>query len=114
VDVFQWLAESLPAGAIVNGLGLGALAILFAGDRILTRGQHERRVADIVKGHDAVLAEKATQLADMRESRNYYRDARLEERGRADEVTGKLAELAQENGQLVAQLLEAVKKAGTR
>lgn len=113
MDIWQWLSESLPAGAIVNGLGLGALAALFASDRILTKGQHERRVTDIVKGHDAVLVEKTTQLGDMRESRDYYRDARLEERGRADDVTGKLAELAQENGELVAQLLAAVKKAGT-
>jgi hypothetical protein len=113
MDVWEWLSATVPAGAVINGLGLGALAALFATDRILTKGQPERRVADIQKGHDLVLAEKATQLGDMRDSRDYYREARLEERDRANEITGKLAELAHENGQLVNQLMTAVRKAGT-
>jgi hypothetical protein len=114
MDVWQWLSASVPAGAVINGLGLGALAMLFATDRILTKGQHERRVADIQKGHDLVLIEKAAQHTEMRESRDYYRDARLEERERANDATSKITELAEENGQLVTQLLAAVQRAGSK
>ncbi|WOF23855.1 hypothetical protein N8K70_04005 [Microbacterium betulae] len=77
---------------VLTALGLGALAILFATDRVMTKGQHTRRVADLTAHHNRELATQAGILAEMRESRDYYRQARLEERARADAATDRLAE----------------------
>jgi hypothetical protein len=65
-DVGSWFAASVPAGALINGLGLGALAFLFARDIILTKGQHLRRVADIQTAHIATIAEKDQRIADLK------------------------------------------------
>lgn len=127
MDVFAWLTATLPAGAVVNALGLGALAILFATDRVSTKGQVTRGKAEVKAAHDAEVANlKAAQereltelnahfatlsgvkdaaYADMKASRDYYRTARLEERDRADKVTDQLAESAGELSKLAAHLL---------
>jgi hypothetical protein len=111
VDLWQWFATSVPAGAVINGLGLGALAALFATDRILTKGQHERRVADIVRGHELILVEKDKALAEMRDSRDYYRQARVEEKERADVTTSKLAEVVAENTKTTLKIAESIQEA---
>lgn len=127
VGLMAWLGQSVPAGALLNAGGLSALVILFATDRIMTKGQHERRVADSQKAHDAIvenlqtahaaaLAEltahyvtlsgvKDAAYAELKESRDYYRAARLEEKDRADKVTTQLAEGYDEYGRLATHLL---------
>lgn len=126
-DVWTWLSASIPAGAVVNGLGLLSLAALFASDRILTKGQHTRRVADIEAAHAkeleardeyhaAIVTLKDEAYAELKTSRDYYREARIEERNRADKVTDQLAEvaeLARLSTHLLASFDEAAKDAKT-
>lgn len=92
-------------------VGLGALAILFATDRILTKGQHERRVADLVDGFEKLLAEKAERLGEVTRSRDYYRDARQTEADRADALAGQLAELAVEASRSASSTMTALEEA---
>lgn len=96
-DFWQWFYTNVSIQGILNTAGLGLLAILFARDLILTKAQHERRVADIVKAHDQrvadmerahaaelkakddrygdMLAERIDRYSEMKESRDDYRDA---------------------------------------
>lgn len=116
MDWAVWFAENVNVNAILNGLGLGALAFLFATDRILTKGQHERRVADLKTAHDRRVAdiEKAndSRVSDLRDARDALSSALGHERDRADEATAATAAIAKENGALVQQLLAAVRGAG--
>lgn len=104
-DFWGYLASTLPAGAVVNGVGLLSLAALFAGDRILTIGQHKRRIADLETAYAAELAArdryhadivslKDDAYAELKVSRDFYREARDEERARAAKVTDQLSEVA--------------------
>lgn len=92
--LWAYLGSSLPAGAVLNGFGLGVLTFLFARDLILTRGQHQRRVADIEKAHGlevealkaghveamgAAVRSHASEVANLRE----YHQAIVAEKDRA-------------------------------
>lgn len=99
-------------------LGLGALAFLFARDLILTRGQHDRRVADLVRHYDALAAERdlrdaerELRYSEMKTSRDYYREARNTEADRANRVTQQLAELAAETTRSVSETMGALETA---
>lgn len=92
-------------------LGLGALAVLFATDRILTRGQHERRVADLVAGFEKLLAVAAERLTDMTASRDYYREAKKLEAARADKLASQLADLAVEASKTAGGMMTALEEA---
>lgn len=85
-------------------VGLGALALLFATDRILTKGQHERRVADILSAHTTLLEEVSA-------SRAYYREAHETEKGRADALARQLAELAVEASRSASATMTALEDA---
>jgi hypothetical protein len=128
-DLWDYLANTLPAGALINGLGLGALAILFATDRVLTKGQHLRRVADLTAAnelaltvseaarvrelaerdrfHNAILEEKDRAFAIVERSRDGYKEATALERARADRATEALSEFA-DLGRLATQLLRSL------
>lgn len=130
--IWQYLSASVPAGAVLNGLGLGTLALLFARDLILTRGQHLRRseeqkaahadivrimgdthrasIAELVTHHTALDAVKDERYAEMRDRMAYYRDARLEEKARADKVTDQLVEFA-ELAKLNTHVLKSIDEA---
>lgn len=95
-DVWQWFYTNVSVQGLLNTAGLGLLAVLFARDLILTKAQHERRIADIQKANDLriadlekshaaelrakderyedMLAEKIDRYADMKESRDDYRE----------------------------------------
>lgn len=129
---WDWFTATAPAGAIIQTLGLGVLAVLFATDRVITKGGHERRVADInaahekivaaaetthaaaiaelVKHHEELVKVKDGAYAELKESRDYYRAARIEERDRADKVTDQLAEVA-ELARLTTHLLASFNEA---
>lgn len=94
-DVWSWLYQNISIQGILNITGLSLVVILFSRDLILTKGQHERRVGDIVKSYDAqlqakddryndMLREKGERYSEMRESRDTYRDGSvaLEDRNR--------------------------------
>lgn len=115
----QWVTLGTSIGPLVNALGIGALAVLFATDRILTIGQHKRRVTDILEAqkltlielkehYDELAGEKDRAYGELKESRNYYRDARLEEKARADKVTNQLANGFEEFGKLSTHLLGSI------
>lgn len=96
-DFWQWFYSNVSVQGLLNTAGLGLLALLFARDLILTKAQHERRVADMVKAFDArvadmekahaselkakddrfadMQAEKAERYSEMKESRDEYREA---------------------------------------
>jgi hypothetical protein len=131
-DLWQWFSENVTVQGSLNIAGLTLLVILFSRDLILTKGQHERRVADLNTSHAAelkakddryndVVAEKDARLADMvaekderyremKESRNYYRDARLNEQSRVREVTEQLVE-SNKGLQVAARALGALEAA---
>jgi G:T/U-mismatch repair DNA glycosylase len=131
-DVWDYFSQTVPAGALINGLGLGALAILFATDRILTKGQHLRRIGDLVTAyakaeeaastahtaeleardryHSAILVEKDKALAIVTESRDGYKAATKLERERADTATKALGEFS-ELGRLATHLLRSLDEA---
>lgn len=103
-DGWAWLGENVNLGSLVQALGLGTLVVLFATDRILTRGQHTRRVADLVKYWSGRYDEAI-------KSRDYYRDARLEEKARAEKSEAELIAMARETSALSSRLLGSLDEA---
>lgn len=53
---------------------------------------HARAVAELVAHHQALIAEKDAAYTELKTSRDYYRDARLVEKARNDELTDQLVE----------------------
>jgi len=119
MDVLAFIAGLATSSApFFNVAGGFTLTALFATDRVLTRGQHERRVADMVKAHEkelaslheyhaAILNEKDKAFDKMEKSRDFYRDAVDVHRGRADSATEALGEVSRELAGVTSQLLAA-------
>lgn len=119
-DPWQILDNATIQGTI-NIAGLSLLVILFSRDLILTKGQHERRVADLNKSHAAelqakddryndMIAEKIERYVEMKESRNYYREARSNEQDRSRTLTDQLVE-SNKGLQVAARALGALEQA---
>jgi len=133
-DVWTYLGDSLPAGAVLNAVGVGAFVVAILSDRLMTKGQHLRRVTDITDAHKLAIAEltrandqarieltrhyedlaaeKDRAYAELKESRNGYKEATQTERARADKVTDQLAqvvELAELTNHLLGSFNEAAK-----
>lgn len=109
MSLWEWITTTTSLETLFTTLGLGSMALLFATDRILTKGQHLRRVQDLVAAHEQrvadmsaaydrriedliahharEIAEKDNRLADLAESRDGYKEAARLERERADTVT---------------------------
>lgn len=94
MDVWEWVTSTATVDSILTTLGLSALAFLFARDLILTKAQHLRRVSDLMEHHARELAEKDLRIADIRESRDGYKEAARVERERADKATDSVGEMA--------------------
>lgn len=103
MDIWTWFVNNTAPNELVTNLGIGTFLILFATNRILTLGQHNSRIAELKDHHTRELAQKDsayeamvlakdTAYDEMKESRNYYRGARLEEKNRADKATEQLVE----------------------
>lgn len=110
----SWFLSSFPASAISNGIGLTSLASLFAFDRVLTRGQHLRRVADVTLGYrdeinelksahlrelaenkshwEALATVKDAAYTELKQSRDIWHAAANTERDRGDKVTAQLSQ----------------------
>jgi hypothetical protein len=80
VTPWEWITTTTSGETVFTTLGLGALAVLFATNRILTIGQHRSRVLDLVEHHTRELAEKDARIADAHTSRDGWRDVALKER----------------------------------
>ena len=128
MNFWSYLTDTLPAGGVISGVGVGAFVVAILTDRLMTKGQHTRRVADIiaardrivenlkdahagivtelVKHHAELIEVKDAAYGELKQSRDYYREARLEERDRADKVTDQLAEVA-ELAKLTTHLLSS-------
>lgn len=89
--------------SVISGGGLATIVILFATDRILSLGQHKRRIADLEKAHtkevadlgiyhQAEVVDVERRYSEMKESRDYYRAGRNAERERAEKLTDQLGE----------------------
>lgn len=108
MNLWDWITTSTSVDSVLTTLGLGALAVLFATNRILTRGQHLDRIADLKEHHARELQAAADRLEAVDESRKEWRTAAQTERTRADEATGTAAELGREYGQLALGLLSSI------
>lgn len=113
---WEWITTTTSVETLFTTLGLGSLAILFATDRILTKGQHlrqiqalvkaqdervadmveahEQRIADLSAHHTRELVEKDSRIADVIESRDGWKEAARLERERADKVTAAFTDVA--------------------
>jgi len=109
---WEWFAATFPAGALVSGGGVGVFVTAILTDRLFTKGQHLRIVNDLkahhereraidAENHARELAEKDARLADLRESRDGYKEATAIERERADVATKSLGELAPTMGSML-------------
>lgn len=87
MDVWTWLGASFPAGTVVSGVGVGAFVTAILTDRLLTRGQHLRVIADLKGHHERELKAKDDRIADLRDSKDGWRSVALAERERADKAT---------------------------
>lgn len=121
-NLWEWFASTASVSDLVTALGLGALAILFSTDRIITKGAHERRVADLQKHHERELTEKdaaherervawASRYDELKESRDGYKEATKEERARADRATDALTRVANALD-VNAHVLQAIEQLG--
>lgn len=138
-DFWMWLSRTLTVEGTLNIAGLVLLVVLFSRDLILTKGQHERRIADKEKSHQEAMAakddrirdleaakvaalaaadvryndmvaEKDSRYGEMRDSRDYYRSARLAEQTEKEELIGQLVD-ANRGLQVAARALGALEQA---
>lgn len=86
MDLWQWITTTTTVDSIVSTLGLGALAVLFATNRVLTRGQHLDRIGDLKEHHEH-------EMAEIRDSRDGWRAVAMTERERADKATSSLDDM---------------------
>lgn len=86
-NLWEWIATTTSVDSLVTGAGSVTIAILFASDRILTKGQHERRTADLVAFH-------ARELAEITRSRDGWKEAHAAEKERADKATSTLDDMS--------------------
>lgn len=105
MNIWEWITTTASVDSLLTTFGLGALAFLFARDLILTKGQHLRRVHDIVAAHELritdllahhvrELAEKDSRLTDLGDSRDGWKEAARLERERADKATAAVGDMA--------------------
>lgn len=74
---------------------------------------HARALAELVAHNAALLAQKDEAYAELKTSRDYYRQARLEEQQRANELSEQLAESAK-MARTVVHFLEAFDEAAVK
>lgn len=102
-DIWEWITGTTSVDSLVTGLGSVTIAILFASDRILTKGQHDRRIADITGFH-------ARERAELERSRDGWKAAHAEEKLRADAATSTLGSVG-EPLKAIAHVLESFDEA---
>lgn len=137
LGLWEWFSTTTTVDNLITTLGVATLAILFARDRIITRGQHDRRISDLVtnqekamkdlKDHHArELAEKdashererdswSLRYDDQKLALQAQREATREERERADSATvalGQIAGVLEANVHALESLDEAVTERG--
>lgn len=109
MNVWEWITSGTPEG-FFSQIGLGAIAVLFATNRILTIGQHRSRVADIKEFNAALVAEKDRQIQAQTIRGDYYRDAYNQERETSEKLMDGLLE-AQGTAALTSEALDRLTRA---
>lgn len=94
MNPWEWITTTTSFDNVLTTLGLGALAFLFARDIILTKGQHLRRVQDLVEHHAREMAAAKERLDLVDESRKEWKAAAEVQRERADKATDTVGEMA--------------------
>lgn len=125
------VALGLSPAPWILGLALGRIQFTGPAERNYTartdelKEAHKREVDSIkqsareqllgaVEHHSNLIAEKDARYAELKDSRDYYRKARIEERDRADAATEQLldsVEVAKASMQALTALDEAAKDA---
>lgn len=115
--LWEWITTTTTVDGVLNTLGATGLAILFATDRIMTKGGHERRVKDLSDFHARELAtiENANRdrIDGLVASRAEYKAAYEAERERADRATATLGDFAEVVELIPKVLAELTPKGGT-
>lgn len=120
MDVWDWLTQTNPV-QLFTSLGAGTIVTMFVTDKLVTKGQHERRIKDLTtqheneikdlnKYHELALAEKDTRTQDFKESRDYYREAMENERTRADTASDLFEDMSVELTKLSNHLTTTFKE----
>jgi len=120
MDLWDWATQTSPKD-LFTALGAGTIIVLFVTDRLLTKGQHERRITDLNKSHDDAiknlnkyhdleLIEKDKRTEDFKESRDYYREAWETERTRADNAVDQAQDVSLELAKLSDHLTSTFKE----
>lgn len=105
MNLWEWFTTNTAPLDLFAAGGTVLIATLFATDRILTKGSHLRRVADITSAyekriedliafHARELAEKDRSSEALKESRAEWKTAAQVERARADKVTDSYGAIA--------------------
>jgi hypothetical protein len=121
-DVWGWISGTLSVSDIIQGSGLATIVILFATRRILTIADHRSRVEDLEKYYEGRLTEKddrySTMVAakderyvELKESRDYWREAHNEQRTGREKAEDGLREFADEYAKLSNHLLGSIEEA---
>lgn len=103
MDLWTWITTTTSLNDLFATLGLGSLAALFAMDLILTKRQHERRMADvkdfyekrimdITAHHQEVAARQDEHYGELKEAHEILQEAYKEEQDRADKALSSAAE----------------------
>ncbi|MCS5487364.1 hypothetical protein NY588_09515 [Curtobacterium flaccumfaciens pv. beticola] len=109
--LWDWVSGTLSVSDIIQGSGLALIVVLFATRRILTIADHRGRIEDLEKYHAAVLREKDDRYAELKESRDFWREAHDEQSTRADKAETAVRELGVEYAQLSNHLLGSIEQA---
>lgn len=113
-DVWGWISGTLSVSDIIQGSGLALIVILFATRRILTIADHRSRIEDQAKYHAAILKEKDDRYAEMRESRDAWKETAAEERTGREKAEEGVRELGIELGGLTTHLLGSLDDAAEK
>lgn len=108
---WDWVGGTLSVSDVISGSGLALIVGLFATRKILTIADHRSRISDLERFHTAQLAEKDSRFDEMRDSRDYWRDAHNEQRTRAEKAEDGVREFADEYAKLSNHLLGSIEQA---
>lgn len=109
-DLWQWVYSTTTLDSVLSTVGVATLAVLFATNRILTRGQHADRIADLVAHHAREIAAFESRLAEARERAEGWKEVAIEERKMRMKREDRDDEIAQTMGN-VLHVLEGLDKA---
>ena len=111
---WDWVGGTLSVSDVISGSGLALIVGLFATRKILTIADHRSRIDDQDRYHAAILKEKDDRYAEMRESRDAWKETAAEERRGRERAEDGVRELGIELGGLTTHLLGSLDEAGEK